>query len=92
MKSLVSLRNWSVHYRPRTNSDADPDKLGRAAGRRFDDNPLLPVGGGPWFPSYALGSGCAEWAVRSAREFADEFVATVRCQANYQHITFDQQP
>jgi hypothetical protein len=92
VKALIDLRNWSVHYRPRTNSDANPDGLTRHLQGRFADNPLLPVGGGPWFPSYALGSGCAEWAVRSARAFADEFVAVVGCQANYQHITFDEQP
>lgn len=92
VKALIGLRNWSVHYRPRTNSDADPDKLTKHLHRRFPDNPLLPLGGGPWFPSYALGSGCAEWAVRSARAFADEFVAAVGCQANYQHLTFGQQP
>jgi len=81
-----------VHYRPRTNSDANPDGLTRHLQGRFSDNPLLPVGGGPWFPNYALGSGCAEWAMRSARAFADQFVATVGCQANYQRVTFDEQP
>jgi hypothetical protein len=92
VKALIDLRNWSVHYRPRTNSDANPDGLTKHLHKRFPDNPLLPVGGGPWFPSYALGSGCARWAENCVREFADDFVATAACQANYQRILFDEQP
>ncbi len=84
VKYLVKLRNWSVHYRPRTVSEKDPHKLIDHVQGRFADNAFMAGSKNTWFPDHALGAGCAGWAVDTARAFADEFVTLVGCRANYQ--------
>ena len=79
---LVKLRNWLVHYTPRTVSAEDPHTLDHVRGR-FADNALMAGGGNAWFPDHALGAGCAGWAVPSGRALVDEFVAVIGCRANY---------
>ena len=59
---LVKLRNWLVHYTPRTVSAEDPHTLDHVRGR-FADNALMAGGGNAWFPDHALGAGRAGWAV-----------------------------
>jgi len=44
--------------------------------------------GNPYFPDKCLGAGCAEWAVVSAKSFADDFCSRLDIQANYQKATF----
>ena len=78
---LVKLRNWLVHYTPRTVSAEDPHTLDHIRGR-FADNALMAGGGNAWFPDHALGAGCAGWAVPSVRAFVDEFLAVIGCRAN----------
>ncbi len=41
VKYLVKLRNWSVHYRPRTVSEKDPHKLIDHVQGRFADNAFM---------------------------------------------------
>jgi hypothetical protein len=81
---LVKLRNWLVHYRPRTVSPEDPYKLIDHVRGRFADNLFMTGSRNTWFPDHALGAGCAGWAVHAARAFVDEFVAVIGCRANYQ--------
>jgi hypothetical protein len=84
VKSVVDLRNWSVHYRPRWVSAEDQDTQFDHVRGRFADNAFMAGSGNTWFPDHALGAGCAGWAVQSVRAFVDEFVAVIGCKANYQ--------
>ncbi len=44
--------------------------------------------GNSYFPDKALGKGCTEWAVKSARNFADSFFKRIGVEPNYQKISF----
>lgn len=74
--SLVSLRNALVHYRPEPVVTIGWDKemkgLERKLGRKFKPNPLAGAGN-PYFPDRCLGSGCAEWAAKTAIGFLEDF-------------------
>ena len=74
---LVALRNALLHYKPRWRpgagsglSEMSLDK--RLAQRQFPLSPLFPDVN-PFFPDRCLSFGCANWAVRSAIRFANEF-------------------
>jgi hypothetical protein len=92
VKYLIKLRNWLIHYRPKTISDEKPETVIDHVRTRFAENPLLGPAGESWFPNHALGSGCGDWAVRSVRAFTDEFSATVGSLATYQTVTWDEEP
>lgn len=90
---VISLRNWSVHYRPLTFSHDEPDLRLEDARARIAENGLMLGAGNPWFPERALGAGCARWAVQTMRVYVDEFVEVVGCPADYQDLThYDEQP
>ncbi len=92
VKYLIKLRNWLLHYRPKTIGEKTPENVIDHVRGRFSDNPFLAGSGNLWFPDHALGAGCADWAVRSVRTFVDEFVAAVDCVANYQVVEWQEQP
>jgi hypothetical protein len=79
---LVRLRNYLVHYKPEGVSVDLPHKLGEALAGKFRGSALMRGAGNPWFPDHALGAGCATWAWRSARAFADEFSARMDIKFN----------
>ena len=92
---VIALRNWSVHYRPQSYSDGEPDLRAKIehARARITDNALHGRRRQPWFPDTALGAGCAQWAVDSVRAFVDEFVVLDGLQADYRDFSpYDEQP
>jgi hypothetical protein len=44
-----------------------------------------------YFPDKALGKGCAKWAVKSARNFADSFFKRIGIIPNYQKAKFNKE-
>jgi hypothetical protein len=48
--------------------------------------PLLKGAGNPYFPDHCLGSGCAQWAVTSAKAFADAYFAMLQINPNYARL------
>ncbi|MGW1994106.1 hypothetical protein [Embleya sp. NPDC001921] len=87
-RDLIRLRNYLIHYRPHDSSSEAEHKLTKILRGRFPDNTLVVPGGGPWLPKYALGAGCAEWAWRAARAFADDFSARLSVPLMYQTADF----
>jgi hypothetical protein len=71
--SLVKLRDALVHCGPER---PDSRRRARTLEQRLHDivatNPLAPADA-PWFPDICLSAGCAEWAVRTADAFSQEF-------------------
>jgi hypothetical protein len=94
LNRVIALRNWSVHYRPQSFSADDPDlRIEDARARIVPENALMAGTTNLWFPDKALGAGCASWAVRTVREFVDEFVAAVGCWADYRDLSpYGEQP
>lgn len=85
---LVRLRNALVHFKPETLGADDPHRLSMQLRGKFQENPLMHGSGNPFFPDKCLGSGCALWAVASARCFADGFFERLGVRPHYQRITF----
>jgi hypothetical protein len=76
---LIRLRNALVHFhsewvdlKAKDAGDTKLEKLGRRLKAEFQPNPHISPHL-PYFPYRCLGSGCAVWAVKSARAFADNF-------------------
>jgi len=89
---LVRLRNELVHYKPKSLGGDAEHTLARQLAGKFNDNALMSGSGNPWFPDKCLGHGCAEWSIRSAAAFANEFFGQIRVQANYQRVQFQPSP
>jgi hypothetical protein len=85
---LVRLRNYAVHYRPEGITHEQPHKLGRQLLGKFAGSVLMKDSGNPWFPDEVLGAGCAGWAWRTSRGFADEFTARMNITFNYDLADF----
>lgn len=85
---LVRLRNRLIHARPKTRESADLDNLDLALRASFQPHRRMASSANPYFPDKCLGAGCAEWAVLSARKFADEFFSRLGIQPNYQRVNF----
>lgn len=79
---LIQLRNTLVHFRPETIYSNQVHKLESKLKGRFSDNKLAHKKSN-WWTSRALGAGCAEWAVASARAFTDEISHQLNIQPNY---------
>lgn len=70
---LMKLHDALVHARvDRPEVRRQLRNLEQRLCNRFEPNPFAPEKG-PWFPDRCLSAGCAEWAVRAADEFTDEF-------------------
>ena len=73
---LVPLRNALVHYEPEAvvtvGWDKEMEALENKLGSKFLPNPLTGAAN-PFFPNRCLGSGCAEWAAKTAIEFLAVF-------------------
>ena len=74
IKDLLTLRNFSVHYRPRWDDDAiESKKLEKQfRARNISSSPLTPEGM-PFFPHRCCSHKYAEWATQSVEEFLTEF-------------------
>lgn len=89
---VVRLRNALVHYKPKSLGGGVEHDLAKELAEKFMDNGLMNGSGNPWFPNKCLGHGCAEWAVRSATVFADEFFRRIGVKPNYQRVEFKPLP
>lgn len=70
---LLRLRDALVHHKTEFDDRrARVQRLEHWLRTAFEPNALAP-GGDVWFPDLCLGAGCAEWAVRTAEAFSDEF-------------------
>ena len=88
-RHLVELRNALVHFEPKTITSTAAG--GKAQAHKFDglkskfpDNALAGAGN-PYYPDKLLGAGCAEWAVKSAVAFTDEFFGKLGMEPTYEH-------
>jgi hypothetical protein len=92
---VIALRNWSVHYRPQSYNQHEPDLRAKVedARARITENALMAGANNPWFPDRALGVGCARWAVQTVRAFVDGFVDAVGCAADFRDLSmYEEQP
>jgi hypothetical protein len=85
---LIELRNSLTHAHTKTQESGDMDDLAMELSRRFEPHRHIGKSANPYFPDKCLGAGCAEWAVVSARSFADEFFGRLRLVPNYQRADF----
>jgi hypothetical protein len=88
VKLLIDLRNALVHYKPTTLGGDTRHRLEAGLQTKFPENSLMRGMGNPYLPDKCLGHGCADWAVRSVRTFADEFCLRLGIVPNYQRVTF----
>jgi len=86
MKAAIDLRNWQMHYRPKDVGEASSHDVAKRLLDKFRDCDLMAGSGNAWFPDRAVGAGCAEWAVASARAFADDFVEMLGVEPNYRIV------
>lgn len=96
--SLIVLRNALIHYDPEfIPADAGTSrkkKKGESIGehlesrlkRRFSLNPWYKDKGNPFYPHKCLGHGCAEWAVLSSLQLADEFSKRMGITPTYNNV------
>lgn len=85
---LVALRNHLMHYRPEEVGVDISHKLGEDLRGRFVVNKLMENSGNPSFPDIILGEGCANWAWRTARAFAEDFASALGLLLHYQRADF----
>lgn len=90
VKLLVDLRNALIHYEPETitSNSAQPHKFEKRFTGKFEINPMTGAGNS-FYPDKLLGAGCANWAVKSAVAFADEFFAKLGIEPTYAHVRSD---
>jgi len=73
VKDLIRLRDALLHDQPERHDERRRHQnLQRRLRDKFAPNTLLPARA-HWFPDLCLGSGCAEWALRTAEAFSDDF-------------------
>ena len=90
---VIKLRNWSVHYRPRTLSVTAQEGLLDHVRGRFGDTPFLGLGEANWwFPDHALSASCAEWAVTSSDAFVREFVTDLGITTSLLDLAWEEAP
>jgi hypothetical protein len=75
VENLLRLRDALVHHQPEGHDERWRHyNLQRRLRGQFAPNTLLPARA-LWFPDVCLGSGCAEWAIRTAEAFSEAFCA-----------------
>lgn len=91
VKLLIELRNALIHYEPETivgysgGETPQPHKFEKRLKGKFPINALTGLGN-PFYPDKVLGAGCAEWAVRSAVAFTDDFFQRLGITPTYEHV------
>ena len=91
---LVELRNTLMHFKPEWNAIHSPylsenenqHKLTSRLEGKFEISIFFTNSGNPFFPDKCMGYGCAEWALRNAVMFVDEFYTRVGIKPNYNHV------
>jgi len=82
-KLLIRLRNAVAHYKSESVSADVEHAFTKALRGRFDDNHLMDGSGNSWWPSHALGAGCAFWAAESAKDLTDAVTDAIEISPNY---------
>ncbi|GEL24786.1 hypothetical protein PSU4_37400 [Pseudonocardia sulfidoxydans NBRC 16205] len=79
VKLLIELRNWLVHFKPKTlvGGAPAPKKSLETLRTRYSDNRIFEGVPASWFPHVALSAGCARWAIESAEQYVGEFIEDV---------------
>jgi len=96
IRTLIEIRNYLMHYKrewivvrdgedPGAREETQAEKFENLLKNKFRENPLAQKNQ-PFFPDRCLGHGCAEWAVASCIEFADEFFSRLELPAPYDGI------
>jgi hypothetical protein len=78
--ALIDLRNALVHFKPEWDHSLDRHLLlHERLKNKFADCALSLRAEGKmlWFPHACMGLGCANWAVESARRFANHFAISM---------------
>lgn len=92
---LIDLRKALMHYKlksrevgltPGASGEVELlERFEKGLKGRFAENPLTGAGN-PFFPDRMLGHGTAEWSVRSAIAFLDDFCQSLSATPPYEHI------
>ncbi|UJB66478.1 hypothetical protein YS110_17815 [Acidovorax sp. YS12] len=91
VKLLIELRNALIHYEPETivgfsgHETPQQHKFEKRLKGKFPINPLTGLGN-PFYPDKVLGAGCAQWAVRAAVAFTDDFFQRLGVIPTYEHV------
>jgi hypothetical protein len=83
MADLIEMRDALLHFRPEWHDERK--RHARLADRldgKFPTSPFLTVSE-PFFPRRCMSHGCAAWAVRSARDFADAFAGAICVKSKF---------
>jgi hypothetical protein len=64
------------------------DELCKSLITKFKSSRLMENQKNPYFPDHCLGAGCADWAVKSATAFADDFFGRLRITPHYQQVNY----
>jgi hypothetical protein len=81
--SLVELRNALVHFKPEWDDDQVLHaKLDKRLAGKFPTSPFLDSSA-VFFPMRCMSHGCAAWAVRSARDFGDEYARMIGVEPKF---------
>ena len=91
---LIELRNTLMHFKPEWNSIHSPymsenDNQHRLTSKlegKFELSIFFRSTGNPFFPNKCMGYGCAEWALKNAIIFVDEFYRKIGIETNYDHV------
>ncbi len=83
---VIRLRNAIAHYQPEDLAAEDPHPLKADLRRKFADNALAAGSHNSWWPDYALGYGCADWAHRAVNALADHVCDELAVVPNYRRM------
>ena len=83
---VIKLRNYLTHYKPMNLSEIDKHSLDKMLIGKFLPNKMMEGSGNNFFPDKALSKGCAEWCLRSVRNFADEYFEKMEIEPNDQKV------
>jgi len=86
---VVKVRNYLTHFKPMTLDENNKHPLESKLITRFDPNKMMEGSENNFFPDKALGVGCAEWSLKSVKNFADEFFQRMGIKPNYQVVDMD---
>ncbi len=86
---VIKLRNYLTHYKPMDLSEINKHSLDNMLRGKFLPNKMMEGSGNNFFPDHALGKGCAEWSLKSVKNFADEFFQRMGIKPNYQVVDMD---
>ncbi|MCK5391082.1 MAG: hypothetical protein KAJ31_01505 [Deltaproteobacteria bacterium] len=88
-KLVIELRNFLTHYKPKSLGGDTTHPLEVKLKGEFPLNKKYDKSGNKDFPDKMLGIGCAEWSIKSVKNFADEFFKRMDIKPNYQAVDME---